>query len=125
MKRIKLFETLTADNYHYIIDMQIGFRFFPQVLVCYIFSYSNTLCIADICVGKRKSKRHINKGYGTLLMQKLIQYAKENNYNAITGTLVDKDADHRERQIHFYKKFGFEISEPNHNNECAIKFVLK
>jgi GNAT superfamily N-acetyltransferase len=42
-------------------------------------------------------------------MQKLIQYAKENNYNAITGTLVDKDADHRERQIHFYKKFGFEM----------------
>lgn len=50
-----------------------------------------------------------NKGFGSLMMQALIIYAKQNGYKCIDGWLSDVDQNHVERLNHFYQKFGFEI----------------
>lgn len=55
-----------------------------------------------------------NKGYGSIMMKSLIDYAKTFNIEYISGFLsfVDtKDEEHNQRLRHFYKKFGFTITE--------------
>ena len=52
-----------------------------------------------------------NKGYGSMMMDKLLEYARENSYSHIYGNLAIWDLDHKERLHHFYRKFGFEITE--------------
>ena len=64
-----------------------------------------------------------NMGYGSIMMQQLIQYAARLNAEYICGGLsyvdVGKDLDdveNRERRMqlhHFYKKHGFKIDESN------------
>ena len=76
-------------------------------LQCVIESDS-TILIGDIIHGNEKN---YNKGYGSAMMQKLVEYAKENSYSLLYGNLSDIDIGHRDRLYHFYKKFGFEITE--------------
>ena len=53
---------------------------------------------------------YINQGNGTLLLQRLIKYCKENDIDFIYGNLSRFDyEDHQERLIHFYIKNGFEV----------------
>ena len=52
-----------------------------------------------------------NKGYGTVMMENLITYAKENGYTYLYGNLSRVDLSHKERLHHFYQKFGFSITE--------------
>lgn len=54
-----------------------------------------------------------NIGDGTALVNKLIDYAKINNFKTITGWISDADKDHLERLNYFYKKLGFKISKAN------------
>lgn len=77
-------------------------------MLCTIES-DDTILIGDIrhCY----KDRDFCKGYGTLMMQKLISYAKENGYKTIYGHLSTVDLDHKDRLYHFYEKFGFEITE--------------
>lgn len=56
-------------------------------------------------------ERGYNKGYGTMMMEKLIAYAKENDYEYIYGNLSVDDLGHKERLHHFYRKFGFIVVE--------------
>lgn len=51
-----------------------------------------------------------NKGYGTILLQELTQYASKKSYKKIIGELSPVDRYNREKQIHFYTKNGFSIS---------------
>lgn len=68
----------------------------------------STILIGDIIHDKQKN---YNKGYGSAMMQKLIEYAKENGYSRLYGNLSDVDIGHKDRLYHFYEKFGFEITE--------------
>ncbi len=77
-------------------------------MLCTIES-DDTILIGDI--SHYYKDRDFCKGYGTLMMQKLISFAKENGYKTIYGHLSTVDLDHKDRLYHFYKKFGFEITE--------------
>lgn len=53
---------------------------------------------------------HINQGYGTELLQRLIKHCKDNHIDFIYGNLSKFDyEDHQERLVHFYIKNGFEV----------------
>lgn len=72
-------------------------------------------------------KKYQNKGYGTKMMNELIKYARSHQYKYIIGSLSTVDLDHKERQWHFYQKFGFEITEkdnPAGNYYAEIKLML-
>ena len=56
-----------------------------------------------------RNHKDFNKGYGTMMMNELLSYAKQNNINEVYGYLSAVDIDHKERLLHFYTKFGFEI----------------
>ena len=46
----------------------------------------------------------------------LYTVAKENGYKTIYGHLSKVDLEHKDRLYHFYKKFGFEITENEEQN---------
>lgn len=79
-------------------------------------------CINDenrqIKIGDITCKKN-NKGYGSLMMEKLIEFAKVNKFEVITGWLSCVDRGHEKRLYHFYQKFGFEIAP----NDEGIKFA--
>ena len=68
----------------------------------------STILIGDII---HDNKKKYSKGYGTAMIHKLIEYAKVNGYSRIYGNLSDVDIGHKDRLYHFYKKFGFKITE--------------
>lgn len=43
------------------------------------------------------------------MMEKLLEYTKENNFQIIYGNLSLNDIDHKDRLLHFYKKIGFDV----------------
>lgn len=54
----------------------------------------------------------VNQGYGTLMMEQFLEYIKVFPVNEITGYLSSSDLEERRELLHhFYKKFGFDISE--------------
>ena len=60
---------------------------------------------------KEKLERYIkNIDNGTVAMNALIKYAYKIGAKNIDGTLSSVDDDHTDRRNHFYKKFGFVIS---------------
>lgn len=61
-----------------------------------------------IKIGDITCKRN-NRGYGSLMMAKLIEFAKVNDFRGITGWLSYLDMGHEKRLYHFYQKFGYEI----------------
>ncbi len=82
----------------------------------------STILIGDIIHDNQKK---YNKGYGSAMMQKLIEYSKENGYSRLYGNLSDVDIGHKERLYHFYKKFGFEITEYTEKIDCYFGIVEK
>ncbi|SDH76980.1 Acetyltransferase (GNAT) family protein, partial [Aneurinibacillus thermoaerophilus] len=64
-----------------------------------------SLYIADIKV----LGESINKGYGSLMMKHLLDIAKKDKERVmfVTGNMSSEGDEHRQRQIHFYKKCGF------------------
>lgn len=86
---------------------------FMGQMICEIHKESKSIKICDI----RSEKK--NKGYGSLMMQKLIEFANQNDFIYIDGWLSRVHFDHKERLLHFYQKFGFEITLCNEN----IKFA--
>ena len=55
--------------------------------------------------------KYINKGYSSMLMSALIQYAKSLGITHLYGNLSCNDLGHKDRLHHFYQKFGFNIIE--------------
>ncbi|MGN1303505.1 MAG: GNAT family N-acetyltransferase [Oscillospiraceae bacterium] len=82
----------------------------------------STILIGDII---HDSERKHNKGYGSAMMSKLIEYATENGYSRLYGNLSDVDLDHKDRLYHFYKKFGFEITEYPKKKDCYFGMIEK
>ncbi len=70
-------------------------------------SEGNSLLIGDI--SPYKKRKYYNKGYGSMMLNKLFEYAKNNGIATICGNLSIVDLDHKNRLHHFYEKHGFEI----------------
>lgn len=82
-------------------------------ILCCINDENRQIKIGDITCKKN------NRGYGTLMMEKLIEFAKANKFEVITGWLSYVDKGHEKRLYHFYQKFGFEITP----NDEGVKFA--
>lgn len=67
----------------------------------------DVIVIGDI--SPYSNKKYYSKGYGSMMMNELIKFAIKKKYNKIKGELSIVDVDHKERLLHFYKKFGFQI----------------
>ena len=91
--------------------------------------FINDICVRDKLKYGDNYLKYINKGYGSHMMSELISYAKQNGYQRIIGELspVDENNDidtcHRDRQLYFYKKFGFNIL-PNESCPKIIELNL-
>lgn len=93
---------------------------FMGCMICEIHKESKSIKICDIHSEKK------NKGYGSLMMQKLIEFAKQKDFIYIDGWLSRVDYDHKERLLHFYQKFEFEITPCDENIKFAdIRLDLK
>lgn len=98
-----------------LVNVKIGKRYYPNAMKCVLYKDEKRILIGDIYIDENGYLKHINKGYGTKMMDILLKYANENGYETVSGNLgiADEnspaDPTHRERQIHFYKKFGFSI----------------
>lgn len=126
------------SDYLYCINVTVGNKYFQNTMKCFIDKENKTIKIGDILIGEetnssfssRSYKNYIRKGYGAQMMNKLIDFAKNNNYKRIIGDLscVDDndplDEDHRERQIRFYKRFGFKIL-PDEQSPSGIELILQ
>jgi len=55
--------------------------------------------------------KHNNVGNGSVAMRALLDFAKRQRIQTITGALSSVDSDHQARRDHFYKKHGFSISQ--------------
>lgn len=95
----------------------------------YIYAFYKNREVGRIACGTDKEKRLIkigditckrnNKGYGSIMMAKLIEFAKTNGFKVIIGWLSYVDKGHEKRLYHFYQKFGFEITP----NDEGMKFA--
>ena len=95
------------------------------VLQCDLYHNIKEIFISDLHIGEEyELEFYCRKGYYTEIMEFLLKFAHQNNYKIITGELKSYDMCRRERQIHFYKKFGFVISEPDTHNNCNIRLEL-
>lgn len=67
-------------------------------------------------IGDIRNLRHdsINRGYGTVLVSAVIKVAKERGLQSITGQMCWDNIEQYNRQVHFYRKFGFKIDD-EHN----------
>lgn len=98
-----------------LMNVTIGKKNYFKAMKCVLNEDKKEILIGDICIDENRYLKHINKGYGTKMMEKLLEFAVQNGYETVVGNfgVADEnsviDPTHRERQIHFYKKFGFSI----------------
>jgi ribosomal protein S18 acetylase RimI-like enzyme len=90
-----------------------GFRCFQINL---IFD-EDEMKIADIQV---LGEENFNKGYGSLLLQESIEYAKRRGVKKITGDIASDNDKHYERQIAFYTKNGLKILDDKKSIEMLL-----
>jgi GNAT superfamily N-acetyltransferase len=75
-----------------------------------------------IILGDIVCKRE-NKGYGSMAMNILIDYAEKNgNINGIEGFLSYNDERYFDKLVYFYRKFGFSIIK-NKNQTNILKVI--
>lgn len=56
-----------------------------------------------------------NNGYGSILLNTLIDIAKSRNVSVISGWISRVDYNHIERILHFYQKHGFDVIQKEYN----------
>ncbi|WNF38204.1 hypothetical protein RJD24_07185 [Bacillaceae bacterium IKA-2] len=81
------------------------------------YSAENKIHIGDI-------KGPENKGYGSICMEYLKQFAKKYNIHCITGDIAERDWGHRDRLVHFYKKHNFKVKIDKENKSGEIEWRL-
>lgn len=64
------------------------------------------------------------RGFGSIAMKTLIDYAKEIKVKKITGELSQVDVDHFDRLEYFYGKHGFEVIFNTDRTEGSIELKL-
>ena len=104
-KQTSGFPILAAENNNEVIGFGTfgGFR----VKVGYRFTVEHSVYVADKAIGK---------GIGKLILQKLIDLAKEQNYHIMIGVIDASNSG----SIEFHKKFGFK--ETGVLKEVGYKF---
>lgn len=102
----KNIEVKINDNLSPLIYINLNLNNKKIAFIQCVLENENTLLIGDII---HTHKKYHNKGYGTKMMEKLFEYTKENNIQTIYGNLSLNDIDHKDRLLHFYKKFGFNV----------------
>lgn len=75
--------------------------------------------IADI----RIEGTRVNRGYGSIMMQALMNLAHQMEIKYITGWISGVDWDHIDRSEHFYRKFGFKCELDHENKHGTITWV--
>lgn len=80
------------------------------------FSDENTIHIGDI-------KGPANKGYGSICMDYLKEIAIEQNIPKITGDIAERDWEHVDRLVHFYKKHNFLVEVDYEDKSGEIKWI--
>ena len=112
----------------YCANLHVGRKIFSKALKAVLYKDENYIYLSDIYVANDNQDylKYINKGYGSILLSNLIKYAKQNKYRKIVGFLSDadiipEDKNHKKRQISFYKKFGFNISN---SDKTTIELIL-
>ena len=94
-------------------------------LQCNLFPETKEIFIDDFTVGDRNHiEFYTRKGYYSEIMNILLAFAKQNRYQKICGELKAFDISRRDKQIRFYEKFGFTISEPNENKDRLIELII-
>lgn len=68
----------------------------------------NLMFIADIAVIEKNA---LNRGYGSVLMNKALEIAKTKGISYVTGEMSFSTPDQKERQIKYYSKYGFQIDD--------------
>ncbi|GHU77148.1 hypothetical protein FACS1894188_10880 [Clostridia bacterium] len=63
-------------------------------------------------------------GYGSMLLGKFIDYAKEHYANKIVGTFSDVDNNNSECREKMYRKFGFDTFEVGKERHILLKLSL-
>lgn len=61
-----------------------------------------------------------NKGYGSICMNYLKEFAMDQNIQYITGDIAKRDWGHVDRLIHFYQKHDFQIEIDNASKSGEI-----
>lgn len=84
---------------------------------------NGTLLIGDITPFKKKS--HYCKGYGSIMMDKLLAYAYEKKIHTISGNLSSVDNDNKDRLHAFYIKNGFEVIQYDVPKDLYYGKVIK
>lgn len=86
-------------------------------------NYKNegTIEICDIEVFGENEGR----GYGSILLDSLINFAIENSVNIISGWISQTDKDHFDKLDYFYKKRGFNViwGSSSHNANKAADII--
>lgn len=83
----------------------------------------------DICLCKGRTVELVdwnvnqpNQGHGSILMKYVLSFLRTIGYDYFVGNIQPRDYDHLELLLHFYRKFGFEITP--RKNSYAIKLYL-
>lgn len=89
---------------YYYGELIVGMEYYEE------FGYLESMMIKDFVI----KTKHVNKGYGSLLMEGFLVYLDQTKREKIkiTGQLSEVDEqneNNRLRRNHFYQKFGFEI----------------
>lgn len=111
---------INHENVH--LDVLLCIKNICKARISCVVENSTTILIGDITCN---NDADVNKGYGSLMMRELIAYAKEKGFARIYGNLADIDMGHRERLYHFYKKFGFSITEYQELQDCYVGQIEK
>jgi GNAT superfamily N-acetyltransferase len=64
-----------------------------------------------------------HKGYGTLLIQEVINHGRKIGIKRIYGNMVNDSYEHHQRQIAFYSKNGFTLFDNNYKFEMFFNEI--
>lgn len=64
-----------------------------------------------------------DRGYGSIMMKHLICYLQSAGFERLTGSISHVDFDHLEKLIHFYTKFGFQITERENSYDLLLDLL--
>lgn len=77
----------------------------PNIFL-HVYQEEQRIEIADI----RIEGDHVNRGYGSIVMNEIIKLAHQLGIKFIDGWISGVDWDHIDRSAHFYRKFGFDVT---------------
>ncbi len=82
-----------------------GVKLADPNIYLHVFQEEQRIQIADI----RIEGAHVNRGYGSIVMNEIIKLAHQLGIKFIDGWISGVDWDHIDRSAHFYRKFGFDV----------------